>query len=153
RADDLLPPAAALSHTGAARARAGGEHRAAGAGRGIAVCGHPRAAARAAVGGAARRSARRAPVFDRALLRAHDRLAGSRPVGLAAPRDERFVGGRGGHAMIRRALDVAVSLAALLLSAPLFALALLAIRLETPGPVIYRQRRAGRDGRAFDVFK
>jgi lipopolysaccharide/colanic/teichoic acid biosynthesis glycosyltransferase len=55
--------------------------------------------------------------------------------------------------MIRRALDVAVSLAALVLSAPVFGLAMLAIRLETPGPVIYRQRRAGRDGRPFDVFK
>jgi lipopolysaccharide/colanic/teichoic acid biosynthesis glycosyltransferase len=55
--------------------------------------------------------------------------------------------------MIRRSVDVAVSLAALVLSAPVFALAMLAIRLETPGPVIYRQRRAGRDGRPFDVFK
>jgi lipopolysaccharide/colanic/teichoic acid biosynthesis glycosyltransferase len=55
--------------------------------------------------------------------------------------------------MIRRSVDVAVSLAALVLSAPAFAVAMLAIRLETPGPVIYRQRRAGRDGRPFDVFK
>src|SRR6202030_4068682 len=33
------------------------------------------------------------------------------------------------------------------------ALAMLAVRLESRGPVIYRQRRAGRDGRPFDVFK
>jgi lipopolysaccharide/colanic/teichoic acid biosynthesis glycosyltransferase len=55
--------------------------------------------------------------------------------------------------MIRRALDVAVSSLALLLSAPLLALAMLAIRLESPGPVIYRQRRVGLHGKTFDVLK
>jgi len=55
--------------------------------------------------------------------------------------------------MIRRAVDVVVSLLALALSAPVCALAMLAIRLESRGPVLYRQRRAGRGGRLFDVFK
>jgi lipopolysaccharide/colanic/teichoic acid biosynthesis glycosyltransferase len=55
--------------------------------------------------------------------------------------------------VIRRALDVVVSAAALALSAPLLAAAVLAIRLESPGKAIYRQRRAGRDGVPFDVFK
>ena len=55
--------------------------------------------------------------------------------------------------MIRRALDVAVSSLLLLLSAPLLALATLAIRLESPGPTIYRQRRVGLDGKTFDVLK
>jgi lipopolysaccharide/colanic/teichoic acid biosynthesis glycosyltransferase len=55
--------------------------------------------------------------------------------------------------VIRRAGDIVVSSLALLLSAPLLALAMLAIRLESPGPVIYRQRRAGRAGRQFDVLK
>jgi lipopolysaccharide/colanic/teichoic acid biosynthesis glycosyltransferase len=55
--------------------------------------------------------------------------------------------------MIRRALDIAVSALALVLSAPLFALATLAVRLESRVPAIYRQRRAGKDGRPFDVFK
>ena len=55
--------------------------------------------------------------------------------------------------MIRRALDVAVAAAALLLCAPLVALAALAIRLSSPGPAIYRQRRVGRDGAPFDVLK
>jgi lipopolysaccharide/colanic/teichoic acid biosynthesis glycosyltransferase len=55
--------------------------------------------------------------------------------------------------MIRRALDVAVSSLVLLLSAPLLALAALAIRLESPGPTIYRQRRVGLDGKTFDVLK
>jgi len=55
--------------------------------------------------------------------------------------------------VIRRAIDVAVSASVLALSAPLLALAALAIRLESPGPVIYRQRRIGLDGRPFDVLK
>jgi lipopolysaccharide/colanic/teichoic acid biosynthesis glycosyltransferase len=55
--------------------------------------------------------------------------------------------------MIRRLLDVAVSSLALLLAAPVLALAILAIRLESPGPVIYRQRRVGRDGKGFDLLK
>jgi lipopolysaccharide/colanic/teichoic acid biosynthesis glycosyltransferase len=55
--------------------------------------------------------------------------------------------------MIRRALDVVVSSLVLALAAPALALAALAIRLESPGPVIYRQRRVGLEGRTFDVLK
>ncbi len=55
--------------------------------------------------------------------------------------------------MIRRTVDVVVSTLALALSAPILALAALAIRLETPGPVIYRQRRSGLHGAEFDVLK
>jgi lipopolysaccharide/colanic/teichoic acid biosynthesis glycosyltransferase len=55
--------------------------------------------------------------------------------------------------MLRRLLDILVSAAALLACAPLLALAMLAIRLESPGGVIYRQRRVGRGGRPFEVFK
>jgi lipopolysaccharide/colanic/teichoic acid biosynthesis glycosyltransferase len=55
--------------------------------------------------------------------------------------------------MIRRGVDIAVSSLALIVSAPVLALAALAIRLESRGPVIYSQRRAGLDGRAFEVIK
>jgi lipopolysaccharide/colanic/teichoic acid biosynthesis glycosyltransferase len=55
--------------------------------------------------------------------------------------------------VIRRAVDVVVSLAALAASSPVIALAALAVRLETPGHPIYRQRRVGKDGREFDVLK
>lgn len=55
--------------------------------------------------------------------------------------------------MIRRLVDILVSATALLLASPLLALALLAIRLESRGHPIYRQRRIGRDGREFDVLK
>jgi lipopolysaccharide/colanic/teichoic acid biosynthesis glycosyltransferase len=55
--------------------------------------------------------------------------------------------------MIRRIVDIVASALVLALSAPVLALAAVAIRLESRGPVIYRQRRAGRDGRPFDVLK
>jgi lipopolysaccharide/colanic/teichoic acid biosynthesis glycosyltransferase len=54
---------------------------------------------------------------------------------------------------VRRAIDIAVSATALILTAPLMAIAMAAIRLETPGDPIYRQRRVGRNGREFDVLK
>jgi lipopolysaccharide/colanic/teichoic acid biosynthesis glycosyltransferase len=53
----------------------------------------------------------------------------------------------------RRAIDIAVSAALLVLTAPLLAAAMLAIRLESPGPALYRQRRIGKDGRPFDLLK
>jgi lipopolysaccharide/colanic/teichoic acid biosynthesis glycosyltransferase len=55
--------------------------------------------------------------------------------------------------VIRRTVDVVVSALALAVSAPLLAIAAIAIRLESPGPVIYRQRRSGLHGREFDVLK
>jgi lipopolysaccharide/colanic/teichoic acid biosynthesis glycosyltransferase len=55
--------------------------------------------------------------------------------------------------VIRRAIDIVVSAVALLLAAPLLAIAMLAIRLESRGRVLYSQRRAGRGGRPFDVLK
>jgi len=53
----------------------------------------------------------------------------------------------------KRALDVVGACVALALSAPLLAVAALAIRLEGPGHPIYRQRRVGRDGVPFDLYK
>jgi lipopolysaccharide/colanic/teichoic acid biosynthesis glycosyltransferase len=58
----------------------------------------------------------------------------------------------GNHAL-RRVLDVALAAALLLATAPLLALAALAIRLESRGPVFYRQLRVGRDGQAFELWK
>ncbi|HTE64134.1 MAG TPA: sugar transferase [Solirubrobacteraceae bacterium] len=53
----------------------------------------------------------------------------------------------------KRALDVAVAGAALVLAAPAVGLAALLIRLETHGHPIYRQRRVGLDGEPFDLYK
>jgi lipopolysaccharide/colanic/teichoic acid biosynthesis glycosyltransferase len=55
--------------------------------------------------------------------------------------------------MIRRGSDIVASTLLLALSSPVLVLAMLAIRLESRGPVIYSQRRIGLDGRPFDVLK
>jgi lipopolysaccharide/colanic/teichoic acid biosynthesis glycosyltransferase len=54
---------------------------------------------------------------------------------------------------LRRVFDVLVSATALTIASPVLALAILAIRLESPGHPIYRQRRIGKDGEPFDVLK
>ena len=48
--------------------------------------------------------------------------------------------------MIRRVLDIAVAALLLVLASPVLALAIVAIRLESRGPAIYRQRRVGSGG-------
>lgn len=52
-----------------------------------------------------------------------------------------------------RILDVSISLMALFLLLPAWILIALALRMETPGPVIFRQRRTGLDGLGFSMFK
>jgi exopolysaccharide biosynthesis polyprenyl glycosylphosphotransferase len=53
----------------------------------------------------------------------------------------------------KRAFDLLVSLLALVLGAPVFAAIALAIKLESPGPVFFRQRRIGLNGREFWMWK
>jgi lipopolysaccharide/colanic/teichoic acid biosynthesis glycosyltransferase len=52
-----------------------------------------------------------------------------------------------------RALDLIVAALALALLSPLLALAAVLIRLESRGPVLYRQRRVGRGGEPFELWK
>jgi lipopolysaccharide/colanic/teichoic acid biosynthesis glycosyltransferase len=52
-----------------------------------------------------------------------------------------------------RALDLLVASLALTLAAPLLALAAILIKLESRGPVFYRQRRVGRHGEPFELWK
>jgi sugar transferase (PEP-CTERM system associated) len=54
---------------------------------------------------------------------------------------------------IRRALDVGLSLMGLILSAPLMGLAALSIKLNSAGPVLFRQERVGKDGKVFLLYK
>jgi lipopolysaccharide/colanic/teichoic acid biosynthesis glycosyltransferase len=54
---------------------------------------------------------------------------------------------------LSRVLDVVVAGALLIVTAPLLGLAALAIRLESGGPVFYRQLRVGRDGQPFELWK
>jgi lipopolysaccharide/colanic/teichoic acid biosynthesis glycosyltransferase len=54
---------------------------------------------------------------------------------------------------LSRALDVVLAAALLVVTSPVLALAALAIRLETHGPVFYRQQRVGRGGEPFQLWK
>jgi lipopolysaccharide/colanic/teichoic acid biosynthesis glycosyltransferase len=54
---------------------------------------------------------------------------------------------------VPRVLDAALAAALLLITSPVLALAALAIRLESGGPVFYRQLRVGRRGEQFELWK
>lgn len=54
---------------------------------------------------------------------------------------------------VKRTFDILFSLFAILITSPIMALAAIAIRLESPGPVFYKQKRVGRFGREFEVLK
>jgi exopolysaccharide biosynthesis polyprenyl glycosylphosphotransferase len=55
--------------------------------------------------------------------------------------------------LIKRAIDVLFSAIALVVLAPLFAVIALAIKIDSEGPVLFRQVRAGRRGRGFEMLK
>jgi lipopolysaccharide/colanic/teichoic acid biosynthesis glycosyltransferase len=57
------------------------------------------------------------------------------------------------HSRRKRCLDVVLAGGALVVAAPVLAAAAAAIRLESPGHPIYRQRRVGLRGHEFDVIK
>jgi exopolysaccharide biosynthesis polyprenyl glycosylphosphotransferase len=54
---------------------------------------------------------------------------------------------------VKRGVDVAGAAFGLLIGAPLLAVIALAVLIDSPGPILYRQRRLGRDGQVFDVLK
>jgi exopolysaccharide biosynthesis polyprenyl glycosylphosphotransferase len=60
---------------------------------------------------------------------------------------------RGGPVLAKRAFDVVVAAAVLLVAAPLLLLAAVAVKLDSRGPVLYRQERVGRRGRRFTMLK
>jgi lipopolysaccharide/colanic/teichoic acid biosynthesis glycosyltransferase len=73
-------------------------------------------------------------------------------VGLAQAGNARGLGESRGHPL-SRALDLAAGAVLLVLSSPVLLVAAVAIRLESAGPALYRQRRVGRHGEPFQMFK
>jgi lipopolysaccharide/colanic/teichoic acid biosynthesis glycosyltransferase len=53
----------------------------------------------------------------------------------------------------KNAVDRSLALAALVLLSPALALIAIAVRITSPGPALFRQRRVGRDGNEFDILK
>ena len=56
-------------------------------------------------------------------------------------------------ACLRRGLDIVLAATVLLLLSPVVAVVVFAIAVSSPGPVVFRQRRLGRDLNPFTVFK
>jgi lipopolysaccharide/colanic/teichoic acid biosynthesis glycosyltransferase len=50
-------------------------------------------------------------------------------------------------------LDIVIASVLLVVSSPILVAAIIAIRLESPGSPIYRQRRVGKDGQPFELYK
>jgi exopolysaccharide biosynthesis polyprenyl glycosylphosphotransferase len=65
----------------------------------------------------------------------------------------RDVGLRGWHLALKRTVDIAGSVAALILLSPLMMLTALLVKLESPGPVFYVQERMGLDAKPFLMLK
>ncbi|MBV8955756.1 MAG: sugar transferase [Solirubrobacterales bacterium] len=55
--------------------------------------------------------------------------------------------------LIKRATDIIGAMVGLIVVAPLWLLAAIAIKLDSPGPVFFRQPRVGRGGRRFEMIK
>lgn len=54
---------------------------------------------------------------------------------------------------IKRCMDIIGSLVGIILSSPIMLIAAIAIKLDSPGPVIFKQTRVGKNGRHFTIYK
>jgi len=57
------------------------------------------------------------------------------------------------YLFIKRAFDLLLSVAVLVLLSPLFALIAILIRMSSPGPILFRQKRLGKNASVFTIFK
>jgi lipopolysaccharide/colanic/teichoic acid biosynthesis glycosyltransferase len=58
-----------------------------------------------------------------------------------------------GERTLKRLLDLLIAGSVLVITSPLLAVAIVAIRLESRGSAIFKQRRVGKDGVEFDMYK
>lgn len=76
------------------------------------------------------------------------------PVAVTAEDDPAWSGRpRPGRSAAKRAIDIVGAAALLLLLAPLLLVTAIAVKAESPGPVLFRQRRTGWHGQEFEVLK
>jgi exopolysaccharide biosynthesis polyprenyl glycosylphosphotransferase len=86
--------------------------------------------------------------FSLAIVQARADVLGGIPIiGLREPVIE------GLPRLMKRIFDIVVGAALLLLLSPLMLLIAIAIRVSSPGPTLFRQRRVGENGRLFDMLK
>ena len=55
--------------------------------------------------------------------------------------------------MLKRLLDLAITIPTIILLSPLLLFVVIAVKLDSPGPVLFRQQRIGRSNRLFNVYK
>lgn len=55
--------------------------------------------------------------------------------------------------IVKRLFDIVFSAVLLVILSPLFLLAAILVRISSPGPVIFKQKRVGRDGKVFNFYK
>jgi exopolysaccharide biosynthesis polyprenyl glycosylphosphotransferase len=87
-------------------------------------------------------------MFDTINDRVHYDTVGGLPVlslGIVDPKGFKFA--------IKHLLDLVIGLGALVAFAPVMVLAALAVRLTSPGPILFKQLRVGRDGKSFELYK
>jgi len=60
---------------------------------------------------------------------------------------------KGWQLVVKRVVDVVGAATGLVIAAPLMAIVAIAVRLDSPGPVLFRQERVGQGGRRFSIFK
>lgn len=65
----------------------------------------------------------------------------------------RAIDPKGWEFKVKYALDRPLAGVLVLLLSPVIVLAAIAVKLSSPGPILYRQRRVGRDGQVFDLLK
>jgi len=87
----------------------------------------------------------------------YEKLTGRIPVESIYPSTliyaDGFVKSSAVRLIVTRFASAVAALCGLVLSAPLMIVAALLIRLESPGPLFYRQERVGKDGKPFDILK
>lgn len=64
-----------------------------------------------------------------------------------------FVGGRGAQRLVKRGLDILISVAFLLFTLPILVVTAIAVKLSSPGPILYSQERVGLFGRPYRLYK
>ena len=57
------------------------------------------------------------------------------------------------YSFFKRLLDIVLSLTALIVLAPLLLVLALLVKLDSPGPALFKQKRVGRNEKLFDIYK
>ena len=57
------------------------------------------------------------------------------------------------YKILKRLFDIAISMIGLIITSPILLITAMAIKLESPGPIIFKQERLGLNGKVFKIYK